>query len=218
MLIDNILAGIVLTAQSFNPTIFTETWLNKNNIVKAESLEGDYISTTEVAQFQTKEIQVLVMPPRMQITFNITRAMEDSELPFKIAKDTLRLLQHTPYQSLGLNFDFHLSFPEEAKYSACNRALLGSGDSALINEFASDDARFGRYFSKDYDEFRLRLNIMPVVGGPEKKDMFHFAFNFNHDVGSLDLMERADKLSSLISKWETLRAYADRLVNLGTTR
>jgi len=217
LLIENAFSGIVLTAQSFNPSIFTETWLDRNDIIRADSLEGLRVFSPEIAQFQTKEAQVLVIPPKTQITFRIHEITGEFEIPRKIAIRTVELLPHTPYQALGLNFDFFVSFPDEKDFNAYNRTLLGTGDYQLLQEFSAADAKFGRYFSKDHGDARLRLDIKPVKGGPHNKDLLQFSFNFHHDVTRIDLSERAKRLIELIDNWASLQNYSARLVKMGTT-
>lgn len=217
MRVDNAFAGIVLTAQSFNPSIFSETWMDKNGILAADSLEGIRIFSPEIAQFQTKEFRVLVTPPKMQIMFQIHNIHGDFEVQRNIAIRTIELLPHTPYQALGLNFDFFVSFPDEENFNSYNRALLGTGDYQLLKEFSSADAKFGRYFSKNYGEARLKLDIKPVKGGPQNKDLLQFSFNFHHDVAQFDLSERAKKLIEFVRGWSSLREYSERLVKKGTT-
>lgn len=217
MLVENAFAGIVLTAQSFNPSIFTETWLDKNGILSADSLDGMRVFSPEVSQFQMKECQVLVIPPKLQITFRIHQIAGEFEVQRNIASRTVELLPHTPYQALGLNFDFFVSFPDEKDFNAYNRALLGTGDYHLLQEFSAADAKFGRYFSKDHGDARLRLDIKPVKGGPHNKDLLQFSFNFHHNVRELDLSERAKRLIDFIAAWASLRDYSQRLVKMGTT-
>jgi hypothetical protein len=214
-LIENAFSGIVLTAQTFNPSIFTETWLSQNDIIPAEALEGVRLFSPDVAQFQTPEVQVLVIPPKMQIRFSILEPTEVFEMPLKIASRTVELLPHTPYQALGLNFEYFVTQPESQNFNNYDRALLGSGDYKLLQEFSSKDAKFGRYFSKDYGESRFRLNIKPVKAGPDNKDMLEFSFNFHHDVARFDPIKRSEKLIELIGTWDSLRQYAQKLLELG---
>jgi hypothetical protein len=216
LLIENAFSVIVLTAQSFNPSIFTETWLDRNDIIRADSLEGLRVFSPEIAQFQTEEVKVLVIPPKMQITFRIHEITGEFEIPSKIAIRTVELLPHTPYQALGLNFDFFVSFPDEKDFNAYNRTLLGTGDYQLLQEFSAADAKFGRYFSKDHGYARLRLDIKPVKAGPHNKDLLQFSFNFHHDVTMIDLSERAKRLIKLIGTRTSLQDYSARLVKMGT--
>jgi hypothetical protein len=214
--IENSFAAIVITAQTFNPSIFTETWLTQNGIIPVEVFVGLRIFSAEVVQFQTSDLQVLVIPPKMQITFGIHGVSGDVELPRKIATRTIELLPHTPYLGLGLNFDFFVAQPSGQDFSTYNRVLLGSGDYRLFQEFSSSDSKFGRYFSKDHGEARLKLDIKPVQAGPEKKDLLQFSFNFHHEVSKIDSTDRVGKLTQMIGNWDALRQYAQRLIELGS--
>jgi hypothetical protein len=214
--IENAFAGIVLTAQTFNPSIFTETWLTQNDLIPADAFVGVRVFSPEVAQFQTASLQVLVIPPKMQITFRIHGNAGRAELPERIATRTVELLPHTPYQALGLNFDFFVAQPEGQEFTRYNRALLGDGDNPLLREFSAPDARFGRYFSKSHGEARVKLDIKPVQAGPERNDVLQFSFNFHHEVSQLSPDDRVRKLTQVIGGWLSLRDYAERLVNLAT--
>lgn len=216
-LIEKAASGIIITAQTFNPSIFTETWLSQNHIIDANDLIGLKLFSAEVAQFQTSDMRVLVIPPKMQITFPIPEVEGDFESPKEVAVRTVKLLPHTPYQALGLNFDFFVTQPADQNFSDYDRTLLGSGDYQLLREFSSNDSRFGRYFSKDYKEARLRLDIKPVKAGPDKKETLQFSFNFHHEVSQLDPDNRVKKLIQLIEKWDSLHKYTQHLTVSGST-
>jgi len=209
-------SGIVLTAQTFNPSIFTEPWLAENGIIPAGSFEGLRVFSPQVAQFQTCTIQVLVVPPKMQIIFPLTASEGDAELACKIAERTVQLLPQTPYQALGLNFDYFVPPPEGHDFLAFDRALLGDGNYPLIPEFAAADARFGRYFSKDHEGGGLKLDIKPVKAGPEDKDLLQFSFNFHYEVSRLSLSERPGNLLRHIGSYPEVRRYAEHLVESGS--
>jgi len=215
--VENAFAGIVVTAQTFNPSIFTETWLVQNGLIPPDAMVGVRVFSPEVVQFQTASVQVLIIPPKMQLTFGIQGDTGPLDLPQRIATRTIELLPHTPYQALGLNFDFFVAQPEGQDFGTYNRALLGGGECRLLREFLVPDAKFGRYFSKNHRGARLKLSITPVVAGPESKDLLQFSFNFHHDVSQLAPAERAPKLGEFIAGWQALWQYAQALVVLGTT-
>ena len=216
-LIEKAASGIIITAQTFNPSIFTETWLSQNHIIDANDLIGLRVFSAEMAQFQTSDMRVLVIPPKMQITFPIPEVEGDFESPKEVAARTVELLPHTPYQALGLNFDFFATQPADQNFSDYDRTLLGSGDYQLLREFSSSDSRFGRYFSKDYEEARLKLNIKPVKKvDPGNQEILQFSFNFHYEVSQLDSDDRVEKLIQLIGTWNSLKQYAQHLVVLGS--
>jgi len=216
-LIENTVSSVVITAQAFNPSIFTETWLAENGIIAPQDLTGTKVFSPGVAQFQTPKIQVLVIPPKMQITSQIHESTTLLTTASQIAIKTVRLLPHTPYQGLGLNFDFFVTQPNGQEFNAYNRALLGGNDYKLFQEFSSQDAKFGRYLSKDHGGARLKLDIKPVKAGPDKKDLLKFSFNYDHNVENIDPGKRADALIKFIETYDALREHAETLVNLGIT-
>jgi len=215
-MIENSLAGIVLTARLFNPSIFTETWLTTNDIIAPEKFAGPRIFSPEIAQFQTNETQILISPPKMQITFSIHNVESTFEAQRRIALRTVELLPQTPYQALGLNFDYFVAPPTGKRITDYSRVLLGGGDYKLMDEFATDDASFGRYFSKNYGDARLKLDIKPVKAGPEEKELILFSFNFHYDVAMIDSNEeRAKQVYDLINNWDSPHKYSEKLVEIG---
>ena len=216
-MVENAVGAIILTAHAFNPSIFSETWLVKNAVVNAESLVGPRICSQQVAQFETQDMQVTVLPPRMEIVFRIQGVPSGFAAPRQVAVRTVELLPHTPYQSLGMNFDYFVAQPKEQDFSAYNRALLGTGEYRLLREFSESDARFGRYLSKDHEGSRLRLDIKPVKAGPENKDMLKFSFNFHYSVANIEQSERAMQLHQLIGRLDAIQTYALKLLEMGNS-
>ena len=62
--IKNEFAAIVITAQTFNPSIFTETWLIQNDIIPEKAFDGMRVFSPQIARFQTADLQFLVVPPK----------------------------------------------------------------------------------------------------------------------------------------------------------
>lgn len=215
-LIENAFSGIVITAQTFNPSIFTETWLDKNGIISAQDLVGVKLSSPEMSRFETSEVQIQVTLPKMMITFRIQEGSPNFELPLRIATRTVELLPQTPYIALGLNFDFFTHQPEGQDFTSYNQALFGKDEYSLVNDFSSGNVKYGRYFSKDYNEGRLKLDIKPVTKTSDNRDLLKFGFNFHYEVSKMDLSARSDKLKELISTYDSLFEYALNLVELGT--
>lgn len=211
-MIENESASIVIIAQLFNPSILTEAWINKYDIIELPKLEGVRIFSPNVVQFQTSEVGVQVTPQKMQIVFNTHNPKEDILIHKDIAIKTVNLLPHTPFQSLGLNFDFFIIEPPGEIFNEYNKKLLGSGDSKLSQEFSSSDVKYGRYFSKNHGDARLKLNIVPVQRIDDKKDLIKFSFNFHHDITNYEVDKRCARLVELISRWKSLYDFSRNLV------
>jgi hypothetical protein len=215
--LDNAFAGIVLTAQTFNPSIFTETWLVQNGLVTADAIVGTRIFLPEGAQFQTQGLQVMVVPPMLQVVFGIAGQGEMADAARAFAAKVIQLLPHTPFQALGLNFDYFVRAPDGEDFGRYNRSLLGTGNIGLLSEYSAADARFGRYFSINRGDARVRLEVKPVQAGPDTKELLQFSFNFHHEASNLISSERPGKLIECLTGWPACHEYANRLVGLGTT-
>jgi len=215
--IDDSVAGIVLTAQIFNPSIFSETWLVQNDVIPKDTFTGIRIFSHEVVQFSTNDIQVLVIPPKMQIVFQINDPKGDYSLPIKIVSKTVELLPQTPYQAVGLNFDYSVSPPPDRDFNDYDRTLLGDGSYKLLDEFAAKDAKFGRYFSMNFHSARLKLTIIPMKKTkPDSKDFLRFSFNFHFDLTMNNSPDLVSKLINHFDSWPSLREYSLKLVEMGS--
>jgi hypothetical protein len=159
-------------------------------------------------------VQVLVVPPKMQIGFPVNTG--DLAVPRSMATRIVELLPHTPYQALGLNFDYFVSQPAGRDFGSYDRELLSTGEYSLLQEFTAQDARFGRYLSKNFGSARLRLDIKPIKAGPQNSDMLYFSFNFHHDIGQVEQSDRPRELVRLIGTWDVLRAYSKKLTDMGS--
>ncbi len=214
--IENAFAGIVITAQTFNPSIFTESWLVQNKIVQADAFTGLRLFSPEISQFQTALLQVSIIPPKMQTIFNIKQNPVDISIPIQFSAKVVELLPHTPYTGIGLNFDYFLAPPKGKDFFSFNRELFGKGDCKLLQEFSAPDTKYGRYFSKQYGDSRLKLDIKPVQAGEEKKDLLQWSFNFHYDISQLTQDLRAKKAVEFINTFEALKKYSESILSFGT--
>ena len=209
-MIESASAAIVVTAQTFNPSIFTERWLDQNKIVETADFIGVRVFSPDLAQFQTPYLQVLILPPKMQVIFDLNQ-QGTAEKPRALVGKVVKLLPHTPYQALGLNFDYFVGAATGLEFGDFNRRLFGCGPDPLSTEFGAPDARFGRYFSKQFGEARLKLNVVPVHVPPDNRERMQLSFNFHHDLAAQDQPERVEKLIRSLEAWERLKVCATEL-------
>ncbi len=212
--IEDASAALVLTAQSFNPSIITDTWLQHRSILSLDDLVGARVFSPDVTQFQTDQFQVLVILPKMQITFSTHNVENCIDGPRNVVTKIVKLLPHTPYKALGINFNYKISQPEKQDYATFNRALFGQGSCPLLDEFKEADARFGRYLSKNYGSARLRLDIKPIKPKPEKREFLSFDFNFHHDLEETARDTLPQEITRLLNTWDSLREYSETLVKI----
>jgi hypothetical protein len=213
-MIENSTGSLVLTANVFNPSIFTEWWMVQNNLLPQDNMEGLRIFSSEMVQFQTPEMQVLITPPKVQIGFPIVNDTTPSQVLDFLVK-IINLLPHTPYKGLGLNFDYFVVQPDGKDFGSFDRELFGCGNNVLLKEFNTADARFGGYFSKNYGEARLKLDIKPVtiIIMEDTRELLQFSLNFHHDLSIGPGTEITSILEKKLLTWRQNRDYSIQLVN-----
>ncbi len=211
-MIEKAYGAIVLTAQLFNPSIFTEVWLYKHGLL-TDNMEGVRIFSPEIVQFQTADIQVLISPPKIQITYPLTQDKSCESSKVFITK-TIALLPETPYRGLGINFDYYIAPDAGQDFSDLNRNLLGSGDNPMLTEFNSKDARFGGYMSKDHGEARLKLDIKPLTNTEDGSEILQYSFNFHHPLAIEAGNDPVEKLQGLLQTWNELFSYTKKLIEM----
>jgi hypothetical protein len=213
-MIENSFGSIVHVAQVFNPSIFTEKWLLENNLLK-DDMVGIRIFSPEMAQFQTQDMQILVTIPRFLVSYPLKNETESGKAR-NFINQIIDLLPHTPFRSLGINFDYFVSQPSNQTFGDFNRALFGSGNNRMLPDFDSADSRFGAYLSKNYEKARLRLDIKPVTILEEDRELIQFSFNFHHELMLETEAGLVSQLKGMLSSWHSLLSYSTQLVTITT--
>jgi hypothetical protein len=199
---------VVLVANQFNLSIFNQYWLIKNGIIDQKDLKSGYSFTPIFNQIKTEDYLLTITPDRLQLdVFPISEINRPTLIESKIGK-IIEKLPHTPYTGLGLNF-IYLITPNVENFSEYLRLLFLNPESPLGKKFNDGKPKYGGYFSKDYLDFRIRLNVKPVVDKDKEIDKIHFDFNFHLNIkGEADLQY----LTEHIKKWDALKDFAEDVI------
>jgi len=211
MPIDAIGSNLVIAAHNFNPSIFSQLWLVRNQIVGEEEFRAGCVFSDQAVNVESDQFALLVIPPQMQL---VPKVAEEEQACVVAEKGGLiiRALPHTPYTAVGLNF-FWLFEPASGDVSAWTRSLFFDSGRKICRFFDPDDARFGAYFSKDTLGCRLKLDIKPITRqvAKETKESVQFAFNFH-----LDLPQEGNRIVAAIERqlgiWDAARNEAAQIV------
>jgi hypothetical protein len=206
--------SFVVLANVFNPSVVSQAWLLTNQLVDQAEFGKVSISTPQIAQHEIGSVFLLAAPDRLQVSFPggdgaaISRAAG-------LAQAIVDKLPHTPYTSLGMNFEYGVELPETTIAATVRGWFLGDRN-PLASQFEAEDARFGSYFSKGYEGMRLRVSILPVIltGGGQRREALRFQFNFHRDVNTANPQEAAREAAETLSAWQTYRGEAVRLVEV----
>jgi hypothetical protein len=202
-------SAAVVVARRFNVTAVRQHWLVKQRIIGEDDLlEGALFSDT-VVQVPTSRFLLLFLPDQLQFVPTVPADEEQPIILEKLGK-IVETLPHVPYKALGLNFTW-LFRPADGDTAKATREMFFVADRPLFSLFAEPDAQFGGYLSKNYEEFRLKLNVTPTTVSEEagEEQCVRFAFNFHHDVEEDDAA--ADILRCL-ARWDELRTEVARII------
>ena len=191
---------VVILANSFNPSIFNQYWLVSKEFIPEGDIQPASVITPGITQIMTPGFHMLVVPDQLQ--FNYTG---DEKFPFqdslqKTLKPMMEQLKEVPYRAIGLNYVWFVFDPKKSM-PALSREMFCFGDAPLFRAFQAEDARFGSYLSRNFETFRVKLDIKPVMiqENESKKEFLQFAFNFHAD---FDPKHCYRQLEESLNKWD----------------
>lgn len=200
----------VVTAQRFNPTAAGQYQLITKGVLKEEEIGEGSIFTDVVVQVRSDRFHMLLLPEQLQFIPAVPQHEEQQLIVEKLGA-LVTALPVTPYQGLGLNFAW-LYQPQDGDTNSASRAMFFVENRPLFAAFGDENTRYGGYLSKDFGEFRLKLDIKPVAipteeGGQEHR--LQFAFNFHRDLGKDSAIEIHERLGD----WNQVLGEAERIID-----
>jgi hypothetical protein len=203
--------SFVVIANVFNPSIVSQAWLLSQGLVDEAEFGQLSLSTPQVAQHAMRAMDLLVAPERLQLTFPPADGAAP-ERAARLAREIIEKLPHTPYTAVGMNFDYGIDLPG-ATFAGVLRTWFLAEQNPLAARFECDDARFGGYFSKNLEDMRLKLIVLPLAlsGVGERQGTLRFQFNFHRDLSTGDPQEAARQAGQKLSAW---RLYRDAAVEM----
>lgn len=207
---DLFIENLIVTANNFNVTLVTQLWLVNNRIVLENEFVNPAMFTPGLVQVTSPKFQLLVIPNQVQFTPTCEEA-EKQQLIVDRLGEFINLLPHTPYTALGVNFVWHYKPPDNSSVAKIGRRLFFKEGTPLARAFATDDAKYGAYFSKDAIGFRLNLSTTPVDhlrhGAERADDILQFAFNYHLDSSN------AQEIHDALCRWREAKDHSIGLIN-----
>lgn len=203
----------VVAAANLNPTIFTQSWLTKFDILKEEDFQKQTTLFTPLAVNVTGEgFTLMVVPERIQIGFlssDVATRSGQTILRRSIGK-IVKELPHTPFLAVGFNFDWVLIPVNPEEIAKIEREYFMSESNPLAKEFSRQNAHFGCYVSKDISWARLKLDIKPVTL-KGKEEALQMTFNYHLDLEGEDKDKR---VCAFLENWDEACELSEKLSNL----
>jgi hypothetical protein len=222
---ENVFCGpssTVLVANDVNVSIFKSAWFGRNQVISEDEMLDDVLISPGIVQIPTRNFQVIIVPNRIQFFLPPQRFDVGQQEIDRVLGTIVRLLPHTPYTAIGLNFEYIVTPPSADTFYEWNRKWFSAPLVEKFPEAKDKTSRFGSYFSMDSLEMRLKIDIKPVNVTQEIKNLklssrqefMRINFNFHED---LPESPSPDFIIEILKRWtkasETARNFAANLSN-----
>lgn len=207
-----ILLNAVIAANSINPSIFSQYWLIKEEIFKPEDFTfPDTQAFTPIAvQFQTPNLEFLVIPERVQVNLKVGTVDYSRLLTETLGKITKKL-PHTPYKAIGFNMNWRVGKLSAEAFGLVNRKVFFNHENNILESyFTETNCRFGSYLSKDFGKGRLRLTINPLKVSPKNEPEPHESLDLNFNF-NLREEKNVDQILDYITSWNEHYDFAQKI-------
>lgn len=216
MSVEQVLTSAVILAHDVNMSIFKPEWLLATGIFTDEEILEGFVITPAMVRIPTVRCELLVLPDRIQ-----WRPSPDLNPTAQDALGTIgkiiEHLPHTPYESIGLNFEFLTSPPEGAEFEEWARELMISDLSAKLGGEDTGN-RFGTILTTRALDFALQIDARTVridntsaeheLEFPAGSEAIRLKFNYHQslqgDNRSQDILVALGKLEGALAHSEGL--------------
>ncbi len=201
-------SNVVIAAQQFNPTVFSQIWFLRNNILREDELECQQLFSPMAVNIEAGRFGLFVVPPQLVFTPKV-QANNQQALVEEVVGAIVRALPHTPFVGAGLNFTWDV-WPDREDLGILSRRLFSVPENTFFQAFEADDVRFGTYVSKVALDCRMRLDIKPLKEDREKLRLF---FNFHLDVPQ-NTEDAVPQILQHLARWDRAAREAQGVVGL----
>lgn len=208
MSIELVDASMVVVAQQFNPSVFSQLWLVRHELVAEDDFRDGCIFSDAIAQVNTKDFNLLVIPPRAQFIPKVAENAQQHLIVDKVGR-LVSALPETPYRAVGINMKWKVRREGES-ITEMSRRIAFVPTSPVHDMFDTDDARFGAFLSKDSFGCRLKLNVKPEGEDTGDGEVLVFAFNYHRDVRPEE--DATQVITGVLQQWDNARQEASTII------
>lgn len=204
--------NIVLVSGNINTSLFSQYWFIKHGIVQENEFLPDSMFIPGLTNVSTNDCQITIMPDKIQLALKTDNMEIGKRCVHEKFIKMVNVMDSVSINAIGLNYLWRIDDSERSTQQIGKE--LFCKDNEIGTYFSVDNARYGAYYSKAYDEVtRLKLDIKPIMS-KENGDQIEYllaSFNYHSDV-VLDKMK--DHLGVQLSKWSDLLSNSSEVVCL----
>ncbi|MCS6859463.1 MAG: hypothetical protein NZT92_03980 [Abditibacteriales bacterium] len=193
--------NVVVAANQFNPSMFSQIWLVNNGIFDQSVFEQQpippdrFVFLPVCTQVKTDDMELLVVHERLQLSLSEAHlnAVGYARLQERI-KMILLLVPHTPFTGMGFNFEW-LAAPDGEEVNHLLRRTFVNPQSSFFALFDPEKSGLGTFVVTEWEGAKLTVQVKPVrlkdASGEQKA--IHFDFNYHYDYptdGSVQFLVR----------------------------
>lgn len=174
--------NIVLVLRNPDYRYIDPFWLVENKVCDREDINKDNaIFMPDLIQIVNDKFQILCMSNRITITIEDTEENRHARLTRMLTPFLNEGKSLNPV-AMGINIKYLIE-PSEEEFPKVNSNLLRNSTCPASVYFQGNDARYGSYFSANFESLRLKLDIKPaIMTSPQgTREFIEMNFNFHKD-------------------------------------
>lgn len=200
--------SIVLVGR-FNPAIFQPAWMAANSLIRHEEATAakGFIVVPELLTFRTAWLRIQVTDERFQAW-----CLEGGhEGPVRdLVLGIFALLEHTPFEQMGLNYIAHQALESEREYETIERRLNESSAFEGLLGQRSLRTLVVNGSSSHASDARMQIKVEPSV---RVRPGLFVATNEHYDQRGSGIDAGRRLMDLLDKRWEAALAYGRRVVD-----
>ena len=198
---------------AFNPLGFDRHFFVKNGMVSDIEIDEKSVFLPQISQLVTSSTHLTINP--LQMIINAIKPDDKDDIPAKVASNLLTTSKGQIVTASGINFSWFLTLDSEQKMAEFSKKMcFNEANKIQASFFNTDDAHFGFYSSKRFEDSRMKLDVKPVkykLNDLEDANALQFDFNFHNDY-----REPATEMKGLevtLAKYSRFREESDKIIS-----
>ncbi|GAA4137922.1 hypothetical protein GCM10022216_14480 [Sphingobacterium kyonggiense] len=174
-----ILNNNIVILGNFKPATFDKLFMIKSGLVEDGEFLDESIFSPDYALIVTEKLLFEIEKNKVSLNFKDDKLIKEGE---KITK----IFKNSDIKAFGFNFKRALILDDFNQY----KKFFYFENNVLNKHFDGNETTYGYYVSKDFEDYRLSLNIKPlklqkIEEEEEEMDALDFNFNFHFSKGDL---------------------------------